>query len=101
MGKLVRDRIPDIMRADGLEPETRVLGEGEYLLSLFEKLIEESHELQEAAPSRRLEEAADVWEVLTTLVDVLGLSMRDVELQAHEKRTQRGGFNERIWLEAR
>lgn len=101
MGKLVRDLIPDIMRAEGLAPETHILGDGEYLCSLFEKLIEESRELQEAAPSRRLEEAADVWEVLTTLIDALGLSMSDVEFQAHEKRTQRGGFSKRIWLGAR
>lgn len=101
MGKLVRDRIPDIMRAAGVEPETRVLSDGDYVRSLLGKLIEESRELQEATPSQQLEEAADVWEVFTTLVNVLGFSMRDVELQADEKRMQRGGFSEQIWLESR
>jgi predicted house-cleaning noncanonical NTP pyrophosphatase (MazG superfamily) len=37
VGKLVRDRIPDIIRARGGAPQTRVLDDSEYLSSLFDK----------------------------------------------------------------
>ena len=60
MGKLVRDRIPEIIRADGREPEVRVLSATDYLAALNEKLLEEAHELKGAEPESRLEEAADV-----------------------------------------
>lgn len=100
MGKLVRDGIPDIMRAEGLKPETRVLDEDEYLQCLLDKLVEEARELQEAGPAQRLEEAADVFEVLTALLKKMGHTIHDVEVQADEKRNQRGGFAERIWLES-
>ena len=101
MGKLVRDLIPDIMRAEGLEPDTRTLGQDEYLQGLLEKFTEEARELQTATPANRLEEAADVFEVLTTLVNEIGHTMQDVQMRADEKRTQRGGFDGRIWLQGR
>lgn len=99
MGKLVRDRIPEIMRAKGLEPDIRVMAEEEYLAGLLDKLLEEASELKDASPEQRLEEAADVYEVLRGLGSVLGFSMDDVEKAAAAKREERGGFEQRIWLE--
>ena len=37
-GKLVRDRIPDIFRAEGLDPVIRMAGEEEYAVRLRDKL---------------------------------------------------------------
>ena len=99
MGKLVRDRIPEIMRAKGLEPETRVLDESEYLQSLFAKLLEEAGELRDADVDKRLEEAADVYEVLLATLAALGVTMDDLTRTAEDKRVERGGFADRIWLE--
>ncbi|WP_411375740.1 nucleoside triphosphate pyrophosphohydrolase [Arthrobacter sp. MPF02] len=100
MGKLVRDRIPEIMTTAGLSPETRILDSAAYLDSLFAKLVEEAEELRDAAPPRRLEEAGDVLEVFTTLLAALGYSLSDVAAVAAEKREERGGFADRIWLES-
>jgi predicted house-cleaning noncanonical NTP pyrophosphatase (MazG superfamily) len=47
-GKLVRDRIPEIIRADGCIPVTRVLDEPEYRTALLAKLVEEAREAQSA-----------------------------------------------------
>lgn len=99
MGKLVRDRIPEIMRARGIEPDTRVLEEPEYLHSLFDKLMEEAEELRSADPSDRPEEAADVYEVLLAIATTMGLTMADIAVAAEDKRRQRGGFADRVWLE--
>ena len=99
MGKLVRDRIPEIMRADGREPDVRVMDDQEYLASLFDKLLEEAEELRQAPPEQRMEEAADVYEVLCAIAASLGIDIDGVRAGADQKRRDRGGFSARIWLE--
>ena len=47
--KLVRDRIREIIQADGHRTVTRVLDEESYPAALLEKLIEEAHEARQAA----------------------------------------------------
>lgn len=100
MGKLVRDLIPALILAEGRRPVTRVLDEGEYTVALHDKLLEEATELREARREDQLEEAADVYEVLTSIARLLGTDMDAVAAKAAEKRTSRGGFAGRIWLEA-
>ena len=99
MGKLVRDLIPDIMRANGLHPETRVLDNAEYEASLAVKLVEEAEELRDASPEQLLDEAADVYEVLLAITRHAGIPMDKVIAKADGKRRQRGTFDERLWLE--
>jgi predicted house-cleaning noncanonical NTP pyrophosphatase (MazG superfamily) len=99
VGKLVRDRIPDIMRADGREPETRILAGPEYLDSLFHKLLEEADELRAAPVESQVEEAADVYEVLLSIANTIGSSIDELQETAERKRAERGGFEARVWLE--
>jgi predicted house-cleaning noncanonical NTP pyrophosphatase (MazG superfamily) len=99
MGKLVRDRIPAIIRASGQTPQVRVLAEAEYKAALFDKLLEEATELQRAPLAEQLEEAADVYEVLLAVAHTIGVTMNDILVEAERKRTDRGGFSERLWLE--
>jgi len=97
--KLVRDRIPEIIAASGSEAKTRVLSEDEFVQALRDKLVEEA---QEAAPSTArsdlLNEAADVLEVLYTLINRLGLCLADIESFRQKRALDRGGFQERILL---
>lgn len=46
MGKLVRDKIPEIIKEDGKTPITRILDDEEYLDELDIKLSEEVQEYQ-------------------------------------------------------
>ena len=57
MGKLVRDRIPDIIRNDGKKPIIEILSNEEYLKELDKKLNEEVAEYQ---ADKSIEEMADV-----------------------------------------
>ena len=98
MGKLVRDRIPEIIRASGREPVTRVLDDHEYSAALYAKLDEEAAELRAAVGAEILEEAADVLEVLQAIAAHHGHTLQDVVNAATKKAHDRGGFQERIWL---
>jgi len=101
MGKLVRDGIPDLIRARGAEPATRVLDGAEFDAALRDKLVEEALEVRSATgPADVLAEAADVYEVLIAVAEHLGVSLETIAEAARQKRAERGAFGERIWLES-
>jgi predicted house-cleaning noncanonical NTP pyrophosphatase (MazG superfamily) len=99
VGELVRDRIPELIRASGRTPRIRILSDDEYWAALGAKLDEEVAELHAAAdPEAALEEAADIVEVLAAMVARQGASLEDILAVAADKRAERGGFDQRVWL---
>lgn len=94
--KLVRDKIPDIIRNEGREPVTRIATDEEYRRKLKEKLQEEVAEYLESGSA---EEIADVLEVIDALVASTGLTMDDVAAIKKKKFEERGGFAKKIILE--
>ena len=66
MGKLVRDRIPEIIKSDGKTPIIEILPNEEYLNELDKKLNEEVAEYQ---ADKSIEEMADVLEVLFAICE--------------------------------
>jgi len=97
--KLVRDRIPEIIQSQGQQPITHVLDNGQYRAALLAKLLEEAQEAQSAPPEDLLSELADVLEVLQALVSAQGMSWDELLSLAARKRSQRGAFADRIFLE--
>jgi predicted house-cleaning noncanonical NTP pyrophosphatase (MazG superfamily) len=97
--KLVRDQIPAIITADGGQPVTRVLDDVGYEAALRAKLLEEAHEAQAAADGHLASELADVLEVLQALAAAHRMSCEDIVSEAGRKRAERGGFDNRIFLE--
>jgi predicted house-cleaning noncanonical NTP pyrophosphatase (MazG superfamily) len=98
-GKLVRDRIPDIIRANGGDSHTTVLDDREYTLALQAKVHEEIEELLASPADKRTEELADIVEVLYALAEHYGLDWDAVEIVRLRKKHERGGFEGRVWLE--
>jgi len=96
MGKLVRDRIPEIIKADGKSPITRILPEAEYLQELDTKLNEEVAEYQ---ADKSIEEMADVLEVLFAICEARGYSIEQLMKVKQDKQDKRGGFKDRIFWE--
>ena len=97
--KLVRDKIPAIIEADGCVPVTRSLGEKEFESELQKKLQEEVTETLNAESGKhRLEELGDVLEVMSALAAVDGYTVDDIIAAAARKREKRGGFDKRIFL---
>lgn len=96
--KLVRDRIPDLIRADGRIPVVEVLPDKQRRPALLDKLAEESAEAAAASTEDLPEELADVVEVVRALAQDLGLSLEAVVQLADTKRDARGGFDKGLFL---
>lgn len=94
--KLVRDNIPEIIRAKGTEPIIHVASEAEYGAKLKEKLLEEVGEFNEAESQ---EEVADVLEVIDAIMEFKGFKKEEVEAIKAKKAQERGAFKNRIILE--
>ena len=93
--KLVRDRIPEIIRAQGEAPRTRILEPQEYTALLEAKLDEEVREFH---GDRNLEELADILEVVYALAEDLGHTRQELEEIYNCKHEKRGGFRDKIFL---
>lgn len=85
-GKLVRDKIPEIIIADGKKPIIRILDNDEYLQELDKKLNEEIAEYQ---ADKSVEEMADVIEVLFAICEARGHSVEELMEVRNEKRETR------------
>lgn len=94
MGKLVRDRIPEIIKADGKKPIIEILSSEDYLKELDKKLSEEVAEYQ---ADKSIEEMADVLEVLFAICEARGHSVEELLQVRDHKREKRGGFKEKIY----
>ena len=93
--KLVRDRIPAIIEANGKRCVCSILSDEEYLAKLDEKLNEELAEYQE---SKSMEELADLLEVIRAVAVARGSSIEEVEAIRRDKDAKRGGFEKKILL---
>lgn len=93
--KLVRDRIPEIIEADGKTCICETLSDEDYVSLLDQKLNEELAEYQE---SKSLEELADLLEVIQAVVKARGWTAEDLEWVRAEKAAKRGGFEKKILL---
>lgn len=91
--KLVRDKIPEIIRKDRKVPHGRIGELRERPGLLLQKLGEEVRELA-VAPTHEMtiEEMADVLEVLDALRDWWDISKAEVARVQKAKREEKGGF---------
>jgi predicted house-cleaning noncanonical NTP pyrophosphatase (MazG superfamily) len=98
-GKLIRDRIPEHMDADGVAYEVRTLDEAAYRRALLTKLREEAHEASVAAtPDERTRELADLLEVIDAVLALDGVERDEVLSVQRRRRAERGGFERRLEL---
>lgn len=95
--KLVRDRIPELIRRNGGAPQTRRLSDEEFAAALARKLVEEAEEF---AATPTAEELADVLEVVYALAGRIGISIDQVETIRRAKAAERGTFDKRLLLES-
>ena len=100
MKKLVRNKVPDLIKKSNRTPVTRVLQMEEFRNALKEKIFEEVEEFFTADDQRqRVEEMADILEVLKSLCETHAIFIGEVINVAKNKREKRGDFSEKIFLE--
>jgi predicted house-cleaning noncanonical NTP pyrophosphatase (MazG superfamily) len=97
--KLVRDRIPEIIEAQGKRPHVRRYEQSEFVGALKQKLAEEASEARQATePTDLLIELADVLEVVHALAAALSINVTEIERERDVRRRERGGFDQRVCL---
>jgi len=98
--KLVRDKIPEIIVQNNGKPVTRILSDEEYKTELEKKLLEEYYEVLSATDSNdRIEELADMLEVMIELAKLEGKKLDEIIEICKNKGLKRGGFGDKIFLE--
>ena len=93
--KLVRDKIPQIIRDLGKEATTEILSDDEYREMLDLKLQEETAEYQK---SKNIEELADIIEVVYAIAHARGISIKHLEKVRYDKEQRNGGFKGKVLL---
>jgi len=97
--KLVRDRIPVIIRKAGGLARVRHVPRSEATTLLMQKLIEEAFEVWNCEDQELVNELADVMEVIEGLRSYSGIARDELERVREEKRAKRGGFDQLTYLE--
>lgn len=93
--KLIRDKIPQIIKSAGKSYKVEVMKDEEYKLYLEKKLLEEINEYLE---SKEIEELADIFEVIYAIFDINDISMEKVEEIRKKKANERGVFKRKLKL---
>jgi len=101
--KLVRDRIPEIIRNHGNVPQTRILGNSDFKDAVAAKILEETYELytewKHGNSTGILKESADLLEIILAALNEYDLSLNDLLAMRQQLENERGGFKEKIFLE--
>ena len=91
--KLVRDKIPEIIKAKGINPINHIADDEEFESALLNKLREEVEEFIED-PCK--EEMADIMEVIYAILEQRQFNFKDIEKVRKKKVEERGSFEKKI-----
>jgi len=94
--KLVRDRIPEIIKKDNSFPITHIADDEEYWDKLKDKLKEEVDEFLKESTE---EELADILEIVYAIRDHMKINPEKLEQTRKQKAQKRGGFKKKIILD--
>lgn len=98
--KLVRDRIPEIIRSQGRSAKIHIATDTEYNQRLKDKLSEEVTEFLQAIDKKHsTEELADILEVIDAIIDEMRINRVELQKIKTDKQKERGGFTQKIILE--
>ena len=93
--KLVRDRIPEIIKAGGADCKIKILSDADYVKMIDAKLDEE---LAEYHTDQTIEELADLLEVIYAATKARGYTLDDLETVRAKKAAERGVFDKKVFL---
>ena len=98
--KLIRDKIPEIIRNDNQIPKIQILKKKEFIKELKNKVLEEGKELIEAKTKKEiLDELIDLQELIVYIIKENKISKSEITRKRKEKNKNRGSFKKRLFLE--
>jgi predicted house-cleaning noncanonical NTP pyrophosphatase (MazG superfamily) len=99
--KLIRDRIPEIIKKDGNTADIIILSEESFNQAIKQKLIEEATEVANAQTRDEiLGELADLQEVMDTIKEMYKINTLEVNTIQAVKALQRGKFDKKLFLKS-
>lgn len=93
--KLVRDRIPEIIKSQGKTCEVEILDDEAYLKALEDKLLEEVNEYRE---SHKDEELVDIFTTFMYILIAKDIDMDALNRLVFAKGKKRGFFDDKVFL---
>ncbi|MBR2141542.1 MAG: nucleoside triphosphate pyrophosphohydrolase [Rickettsiales bacterium] len=94
---LIRNNRLSMMQNSGLTVDYEILNDGDYLLELKKKLVEEAQEVFDSKNVSELKsELIDVMEVLDHLIELHSFSRTELNTLKEEKQLKVGKFDKRI-----
>jgi len=94
--KLIRDKIPEIIKGKGGNPVIHFADDNEFWVKLKEKLQEE---VGEFIKDENIEEMADILEVIDAICEFKNFDRNKLEEVKNKKAEERGKFKNKIILE--
>lgn len=94
--KLVRDRIPEVLKEKGETPVTHTATDEEYWKRLKEKLKEE---VAEFVSREDVEYLADILEIISAICEFKKFDKGKIEKLREEKLKNKGGFSQKTILD--
>jgi len=97
--KLIRDKIPQIIRSAGWTPKIKTLSKKEYFKELRKKVLEEAKELIQAKDGEDvINEVVDIQELIDSLLSEIHLTKLQLKKKQGVKNKKRGAFKKRLFL---
>jgi predicted house-cleaning noncanonical NTP pyrophosphatase (MazG superfamily) len=93
--KIVRDKIPEIIRNSGRTCEYKILGESEVKGALKEKLIEKA-QIFSVRPSE--DELSDIYELLEAIVETFDFEPMHIDYLKIQNKENKGTYSEKVFL---
>lgn len=95
LGKLVRDKIPEILRASGEECSVIALSPGERIDGLRNALLSTAQALRDAqSRTQMLDACVDLKETFDVFLQEMCISSEEVKYRQELKRNKCGGFTQ-------
>ncbi len=97
--KLVRDKIPEIIKSKWEECEYYIANKEQYFSFLLKKVVEESGEILSSNNENELkEEIADLLEVIDAILKEKNIDIYEIKKLQEKKKKLKGWFNKKIIL---
>lgn len=97
--KLVRDKIPSVIRKNGGVSKTRILNSAAFKQELLRKAVEEARELEGLTDrSEIIAELGDTLDVLDSIQQTFRITKQELSASRKKAMKKKGGFKKRLYL---